>query len=295
MPARVIATRRTSSASGPPSIRSPFFSARRPRPRRSGPERSRGYVASARRAGSGRTGSSARSCTQMLVTSEPTSMTASSPGVSSSMPAFGRSRGRTSANGMRSSPTGSAWRARPPRPPHSPSPSARQRGASGTSFGRPARTRRARRSRAPPRRRHRDELLDLEAERLAKLLLRKPRKRDLADDDALVPDAHHHLLVLEPAAPPQLAQRLADDLGLADLAVLDGPGQGHLGGPDERGGPPTAISTARTLVDPTSSPIRLRAITPPPPRRNARTGIDRPRIRGSGSSCRRVSLPAARS
>ena len=37
---------------------------------------------------------------------------------------------------------------------------------------------------------HRDELLDLEAERRAELLLREERQRDLTDDHALVPEPY---------------------------------------------------------------------------------------------------------
>ena len=83
-------------------------------------------------------------------------------------------------------------------------------------------------------RRHRDELLDLEAEGVAKLLLGQPGQRDLADDDPLVADAEVDLLALDPGLAPQLAERLGDDLGLADLARLDGAGrQRHLGGAND--------------------------------------------------------------
>ena len=79
--------------------------------------------------------------------------------------------------------------------------------------------------------RHRDELLHLEPEGVAQLLLGQPRQADLAHDDPLVAHAHHDLLGLEPADGPELAQGLGDGLGLADLAVLDGAlGHLHLGG-----------------------------------------------------------------
>ena len=77
--------------------------------------------------------------------------------------------------------------------------------------------------------RHRDELLRLEPERRPELLLGEPRERDLANHHPLVPHTHVDLPALEPAALPQLAERLAHQLGLTDLAGLDGSfGQGHL-------------------------------------------------------------------
>ena len=68
--------------------------------------------------------------------------------------------------------------------------------------------------------RHRDELLHLEAERGAKLLLREVRQRDLADHDALVADAEPHLLALEATLAPELSERLRHGGGFADLAAL---------------------------------------------------------------------------
>ena len=94
--------------------------------------------------------------------------------------------------------------------------------------------------------RHRDELLRLEPERGPQLLLGQPRQGDLADDHALVADAHVDLPALEPASVPELAERLAHDLGLADLAGLDRPlRQGHLGGAnDDRGIPALELGGA---------------------------------------------------
>ena len=84
---------------------------------------------------------------------------------------------------------------------------------------------------------HRDELLHLEAERGPQLLLRQVRQGDLAHHDALVAHAQVDTLGLEASTLPELAQRFGDQLGFADLAVLDGPGgQRHLGGVDHRRG-----------------------------------------------------------
>ena len=82
---------------------------------------------------------------------------------------------------------------------------------------------------------HRDELLHLEPERGPQFLLGQVRQGDLAHHDALVPDAQVDTFGLEASALPELAERFGDELGFADLAVLDGPGgQRHLGGVDHR-------------------------------------------------------------
>ncbi len=84
---------------------------------------------------------------------------------------------------------------------------------------------------------HRDELLHLEPEGGPQLLLRQVRQSDLAHHDALVPHAQVDTFGFEASTLPELAERLGDQLGFADLAVLDGPGgQRDLGGVDHRRG-----------------------------------------------------------
>src|SRR5439155_12730563 len=73
--------------------------------------------------------------------------------------------------------------------------------------------------------RHRDELLHLEAERGFELLLGEERQGDLADDHTLVPDTEPHLPAAEPTPFPQLADRLRNGGGIADLTVLDRAGR----------------------------------------------------------------------
>ncbi len=84
---------------------------------------------------------------------------------------------------------------------------------------------------------HRDELLDLERQGVAELLLGEPRKGHLADDHPLVPDAEEDLLGLHARLAPEVAKRVGDELGLADLAGLDRAGrQRHLGGANDHRG-----------------------------------------------------------
>ncbi len=72
--------------------------------------------------------------------------------------------------------------------------------------------------------RHRDELLDLEPERLPKLLLGHGRQRDLPHHHALVPHAHPDLPRLEASSRPELTQGLRHGRHVPHLAVLDGTG-----------------------------------------------------------------------
>ena len=82
---------------------------------------------------------------------------------------------------------------------------------------------------------HGDELLHLEPQRLPELLLGHRGQRDLANDDPLVPHAHPHLPRLEPAAGPELAQRLRNGCDVAYFAVLDRTGgKRDLGGAYDR-------------------------------------------------------------
>jgi hypothetical protein len=81
---------------------------------------------------------------------------------------------------------------------------------------------------------HRDELLDLEPQRVPQLLLGQPGENDLTDHHALVPDAEADLLALHPGLGPELAERLGHGLGLADLAGLHDTGrERHLGRPND--------------------------------------------------------------
>src|SRR5581483_9949962 len=67
--------------------------------------------------------------------------------------------------------------------------------------------------------RDRDEVLDLERERLTQLLHRHPRQVDLADDDLLVRDAEDDLLRAELRGRPQVLDGVGDELWVGDLTV----------------------------------------------------------------------------
>ena len=177
-----------------------------------------------------------RACTQMFVTCAPTSMTASSPSCSRSMPVSWRPTARTSANGMRSRPSGSSFAARRRAHEHVDHDPLRR---DEQHPQHPA----ALLLELPERvevqdglvDRHRDELLHLEAEGVAQLLLGQPRQRDLAHHDPLVPTPITTCLDLKPPRRQSSRRASATGLGLADLAVLDGTrGQRHLGGMDHR-------------------------------------------------------------
>src|SRR5690606_24985717 len=75
----------------------------------------------------------------------------------------------------------------------------------------------------------RDVVLDLELQRLAKLVAGDGGQVDGADHDLLVGDAERDLLAFELVAVPEDPEGLHDRVGLHDLAITNRPGrQEHL-------------------------------------------------------------------
>jgi hypothetical protein len=86
--------------------------------------------------------------------------------------------------------------------------------------------------------RHGHEVGDLELQASLQLVGREPGEIDQADDDLLVGDAEHDVLLGELRLRPQGLDRVADGVGIDDLAVAyDARGQRHLSEALQNGGP----------------------------------------------------------